>query len=247
MQFSDLPTPFALAWAANAGAQYKRIIPVTSQIAITPGAASLNDGFPPLCFSPIGAGGVPPAGADFNGILNEITAAIRFFQAGGGVPFFDATFASQIGGYPLHAMLQATAGAGQFWISTIDNNSNNPDTGGAGWSAFPGPTLVQPSTVQTTNATFGFNCATDVSLGLDRASPAAMVVNLAASGTLILNQVFEIEDLSGNLSLGPVTVNPPSGQIAGAASFIMNKDKQSARFKYYGGSGAAARWSVRSS
>lgn len=245
MLASAIPIKFPIPWASLAGGPFIRNIPTASQIGIQNGAASLTDGFPPLCFSPVAAGGVPPFGQDFNGINNQITAWLQWVQAGGGVPFYDAVFAGQIGGYFNGSMLQATSGPGNFWISTIDNNLSDPDTGGANWTAFPGPALVYPSHVQTTNATYNFNCATDYSLGLNRGSPTAMTVNLAASGTLILNQVFEIEDLSGNLDLGPVTVVPPSGTIAGRANFVMNQQAQSCRFKYYGGSGSSALWSVR--
>lgn len=246
MLASAIPTKFTLAWGANAGGPYIRAVPAASQIGIQNGAASLNDGFPPLCFSPVAAGGVPPFGQDFNGIYNQITAWLQWVQAGGGVPFYDAAFSAAIGGYPDGAMLQGTSGPGNFWISTVDNNTSDPDTGGANWTAFPGPALVYPSRISTTNATINLSCATDYSLGLNRAAPASMTVNLAAVGTLILNQVFEVEDLSGNLDLGPVTVVPPAGHtIGGQASFVMNRQDQSCRFKYYGTPSGTGLWSVR--
>lgn len=246
MELANIPTKFPIPWADSASPTFVRAIPELPQP--DPGAANLTEGFPPINFDPIASGGVPPSGKDFNGILKQVTQWLQWGQAGGGVPFFDPAFAADIGGYFRGAFLQSTAGAGNFWISTVDNNSTDPDgVSPSGWTAFPGPSLVNPSTIQTNNATFNFNADTMYSLGLDRSAPAAMTVNLAAAGTLKLNQIFEIEDLSGNLSAGKVTVVPPSGLIAGAPNFIMNKDKQSARFKYYGGAGAAARWSVRSS
>ena len=248
MLASQIPTKFPLAWGADAGGPFIRAIPTASQIGIQNGAASLTDGFPPLCFSPVAAGGVPPFGQDFNGINNQMTAWLQWVQAGGGVPFYDAVFSGQIGGYPNGAMLQATSGAGNFWISTVDNNTSDPDTGGGGWTAFPGPALTFPSKIQTTNATFNFNCATDYSLGLNRGAPGAMTANLAATGTLLLNQLFEVADLSGNLDLGPVTVvpgGPGSPTIAGSATFVMNRARQKCRFKYYGvGGGSNGIWDV---
>lgn len=242
MELASIPTKIQLAWAADAGGPYIRTVPVASQIGIQNGAASFTDGFPPLCFSPVAAGGVPPFGQDFNGIYNLITKWLQWTQAGGALGFYDATWAAEVGGYPRSAMLQAIVGPGNFWISTIDNNENDPDIGGSGWVPFPGPALTFPSTVQTTNATFDFNCDTDYSLGLNRSAPSAMTANLAATGSLLANQVFEIEDLSGNLDLGPVTVAPPVGHtIGGAANFIMTNQRQSCRFKYYG----TGLWSVR--
>lgn len=71
MQASNIPSKVPLPFA-NSGT--KNAIPTASQIGVTPGAASLTDGFPPLTMTPLASGGVPPAGADFNGILNLITA-----------------------------------------------------------------------------------------------------------------------------------------------------------------------------
>ncbi|KAA1174648.1 hypothetical protein FP026_29625, partial [Rhizobium tropici] len=75
MKASDIPVKFPIPFAASAGGGYIRAIPQASQIGITNGAASLTDGFPPLTFLPVGAGGTPPWGQDFNGILNEITVS----------------------------------------------------------------------------------------------------------------------------------------------------------------------------
>lgn len=128
MQTNNLPARIPVPFA-NAGA--KNTIPVASQIGITPGAASYTDGFPPATRTPIAAGGVPPYGVDFNGILNAITAQNQWENAGGHYPF-DAAFAASIGGYPKGALL-ARVGYDGFWVSSVDNNSTNPDTGGAGW------------------------------------------------------------------------------------------------------------------
>lgn len=133
MQYSSMPTKFPIPFAKNAGGSYTRVIPQASQIGITPGAASLNDGFPPQTFSPVGSGGTPPWGQDFNGILNQATAWNQWQQAGGTVRY-DATFATQIGGYPAGAVLASTVIPGLLWYSTTDNNTTNPDGGGAsGW------------------------------------------------------------------------------------------------------------------
>lgn len=122
---AKIPLPFASSGTKNA-------IPTGSQIGITAGAASLTDGFPPLTFTPLAAGGVPPAGADFNGILNMITSIQRWQSAGGSFQY-DSAFSALVSGYPKGAVLSKTGGNG-FWLCTVDANSTNPDTGGAGWS-----------------------------------------------------------------------------------------------------------------
>ena len=136
MQSSNIPSKIPLPFAYAAGGSYVNPIPTASQIGVVNGRASLHDGFPPLTFTPIGAGGVPPFGSDMNGILNEITAIQQWQTAGGFFPF-DATFASQVGGYPKGAVIQSATFNG-FWVSNIENNSSNPDTNGvtAGWVPF---------------------------------------------------------------------------------------------------------------
>lgn len=142
MQSTNIPSKIPLPFAYAAGGGYINPIPVASQIGITDGRASLHDGFPPDTFTPINAGGVPPFGGDFNGILNEITAIQQWQEAGGFFPF-DPTFAATVNGYPKGAVIQSNTQAG-YWLSTIENNSNNPDAGGAGWvpTGFYGLTSV---------------------------------------------------------------------------------------------------------
>jgi len=135
MQASDVPLKLPIPFANGAGGAYIRTIPVASQIGITDGAASLTDGFPPLTATPVGAGGVPPSIEDMNGILEEISAWSRW-QAAGGPVTYDAAFQAAIGGYPRGAMVMSTVTFGKLYLSTADNNTTNPDAGGAGWSSW---------------------------------------------------------------------------------------------------------------
>lgn len=132
MLSTDIPSVFNIPWADGATAPYIHAVPEASQIGITPGAASLTDGFPPLNFLSYLAGGIPPFGNDFNGILNQVTAWLRWNQAGG-LPRYNAAFQTAIGGYPSGAVL-VNATSNWLWVSTADSNVTNPDTGGAGWS-----------------------------------------------------------------------------------------------------------------
>jgi hypothetical protein len=130
MNFSSIPTRFPIPFA-NSGT--KNTIPTASQIGITPGAASLTDGFPPRTFHalPPTSDGVPPFGADFNGIFYEITGTQQWQNAGSTWPY-DSTFSTAIAGYPLGALLIRADGTG-FWFNQTDANTTNPETGGAGW------------------------------------------------------------------------------------------------------------------
>lgn len=131
MLSTAIPAKFPIPFANGAGSGYVRTIPQASQTLITPGAASLTDGFPPLNFISEGAGGIPPFGQDVNGILKEITAWIQWMNAEGPVGY-DSVFSAAIGGYPKGAILTSAAG-GSWWLSTTENNVTDPDTGGAGW------------------------------------------------------------------------------------------------------------------
>lgn len=133
MQLTNTPGKLVLPFA-NAGA--KNTIPTASQIGITAGAASLTDGFPPLTRTPIAAGGVPPSGLDMNGILFQLSAILRWANAGGGYAY-DAAFAtdSNVGGYPKGARIMRSDGLG-YWFNTVENNTTDPEAAGAaaaGW------------------------------------------------------------------------------------------------------------------
>lgn len=126
MQTSDLPSLIPVPFAQDGT---KNVIP--TEASPTPGRASLTLGFPPETMIPIVAGGKPPLGNDFNGILYSVTQAIRWGQAGGQYRY-DAAFSAAVGGYPKGAILAATTGNGR-WLNLVDNNTSNPDAGGANW------------------------------------------------------------------------------------------------------------------
>jgi len=133
MQLTNAPGKLVLPFAASGA---KNDIPVDSQIGITAGAASLVDGFPPLTRTPLAAGGTPPSGLDMNGVLYELSAILRWANAGGGYAY-DAAFAtdSNVGGYPKGARIMRSDGLG-YWFNTADNNVTDPEGAGAvaaGW------------------------------------------------------------------------------------------------------------------
>lgn len=130
MLVASIPAKFSIPWANSAGGSYINAIPTASQIGITAGAASLTDGFPPTTMQ---TGGTPPAGPDFNGILKWVTQWAQW-QAAGGPVAYDATFQTAIGGYPKGSTVSSATTFGIAWLSTVDSNTTNPDTGGAGWT-----------------------------------------------------------------------------------------------------------------
>lgn len=124
------PTKITTPWA-SAGS--KNPIPANSNN--TTGAAGFDKGFPDITMTPEEAGGLPPAGQDFNGILYEVTSIIRYFQAGG-KNTFSSDMASAIGGYGKGAVISGDNGE-TLYISRKNNNFDNPNVpSGSGWSSF---------------------------------------------------------------------------------------------------------------
>lgn len=138
MQLSQIPTKFQKAFASLAAGGNIRAIPVTTP---DPDGASQELGFPPSTMTAVGAGGVPPDGRDMNGVLNNVSAWV-IWQAAGGVVQYDAVFQAAIGGYPRYSVIGSVTAPGTYWQSTADNNTTNPDTGGANWTAWPPSTSV---------------------------------------------------------------------------------------------------------
>lgn len=130
MQQSNVPSKSPIVFGASATGTYIRTVPQTTA---DPAAASFTLGFPPQTFTDEGAGGTPPDGRDFNGILNHLSAWTRWFMAGGPITY-DSAFQSAVGGYPAGAIVGSATTPGKQYRSTVDNNTTNPDTGGAGWA-----------------------------------------------------------------------------------------------------------------
>lgn len=120
------PSKITTPWA-NAG--LKNAIPAAAD-PVT-GKAGFDLGFAAINMTAKEAGGIPPFGQDFNGILFSITEALRYMEAGGR-PTFSAAMSTAIGGYPKGAIVLSNDGATQYQ-NQIDGNTNNPDVTSAGW------------------------------------------------------------------------------------------------------------------
>lgn len=141
MQLSDIPAWFAKRFAQDAGGTYLRTVPATTG---DPTAASMAIGFPPLAFTNVGAGGSPMDGRDMNGILNFVSAWSQWAGLGGAAPW-SSTISTAAGGYPYGAVVLSGTTTGRLYQSQVENNTTNPDTGGAGWAILvnKAATLIQ--------------------------------------------------------------------------------------------------------
>lgn len=86
---------------------------------LEPQLASFKQGFPYITTIPLVAGGIPPEGQDFNGILRDITEHV-VHQNKGGMYKFEADIVAD-GGYPLGAVLSANDNL-SLWVSLVDAN-----------------------------------------------------------------------------------------------------------------------------
>ncbi|MDR9839468.1 hypothetical protein [Herbaspirillum huttiense] len=151
MQLSNIPAKIAAIFAASAPTGYKNTIPLTQAGIALPGQASYDVGFPSVTMQPAASGGINPYGQDFNGLGFALSGPLQWVCAGGTFPF-DSAFASTIGGYPKGAVLQNATGDG-FWLNLADNNSANPDTGGANWAPMNGYGITTVSGLTNANVT----------------------------------------------------------------------------------------------
>lgn len=99
------------------------------------GRASWSLGFPPDTMEAKIAGGIPPDGRDFNGVLFELSAHAFFTQAG--QPFrYSSAVSTAAGGYGLGAVLGSSDGK-TLWYNLLNGNTVDPDGASTNWvSAF---------------------------------------------------------------------------------------------------------------
>ena len=128
---SGAPTPQTLLEpiASDAGGGF-----ITTPMPDAPtgtNAASIQGGYPPIVMTSELAGGKAPLGQDENGFL-FLLSGHSFFAQCGQLYIYSAPLATAITGYKLGAVLGMSDGTGA-WLNTVDGNTSNPDTGGAGW------------------------------------------------------------------------------------------------------------------
>ena len=207
MEDANIPTKLATPFASETDSgNITSPFPVTAQLG---GLASLETGFADINSALVASGGIPPWGKDMNGILNLITQAIQWMQAGGQWPY-DGTFQTTVGGYAKGSIVQSAVNPGNFWFSTVDNNAANPDTGGAGW--VPWPLVYYAVDTGTVNALVG-------------AFPTAVPLAAIRVGTILyVNPAYTSTSTTPTLAASggaPVTITAPTGAALLIGAIVM--------------------------
>lgn len=202
-----LPPVVVEAFAINGD---KNTIPVDSQIPTVPGAASYNDGFPPLNMTPIPSGGIPPAGRDMNGILFDISAHTAWLQAGGYYVFEQDV--ADAGGYPLHAIVRSAADPTQWFYNALADNINDPDVVPTGWLSFS-PIVAAATGTQTETLAAGQTNDLVLDAGVGFLDITANVAGSDLSGFDggVNGQLLVVTNVSANL----LTLKALTGSAAG--------------------------------
>jgi hypothetical protein len=211
-------------FAAEADPAYiTPVIPV--EPTLTPGQASLDLGFPPVTMlDPDTLGGVPPFGQDMNGILNMITAYLVWLQSGGGF-FFNQDFVDENGGYAEGSVLQSATDLTRFWVSTIDDNENDPDDTPtpAGWVPLGGGqgyiTATVPAGTSHDLNPSGWGPSIDV-LDVDISAGNAVVTGLQAGYNGQRVVITPVNGGSNTLTLAALTGSAPANQFRVPADMI---------------------------
>jgi len=109
--------------------------PIPDTVSAGSGAASWAAAWQAINEMPEGSGGIPPLIQDFNGLMRQISAWAQW-KSFMHVDFWDSDVNSLVSGpgYRAGAIVQSGTTAGLLWRSNVDNNTTDPDTGGAGWS-----------------------------------------------------------------------------------------------------------------
>jgi hypothetical protein len=116
-----IPEPFATAGS-------KAVIPDNSGAA---GRADWHLGFPPITMEAKVAGGIPPDGRDFNGVLYDLSTHVFYSQAG--QPYtYSIDISDAIGGYKLGSVI-GSADNKTLWYNNTADNTADPDTNNSGW------------------------------------------------------------------------------------------------------------------
>lgn len=181
----------------------KNTIQVTRQENQDQEDATWNGGFPDSTMLPESSGGLSPKGLDFNGIFYALSADTVHRQSGKQIQY-DATYATNIGGYSKGSVVQSSD-LSRFWISTIDGNTTDPDSASSsGWNRFA-YTPVATSTTTGTVKLVDSLASTDKQAALTASQGSALVSRISNAVNTVFGDYFQgyqdFKDGNGNTVL----------------------------------------------
>lgn len=201
------PDLILIPFAENAASGNIDDIPETLSPSDPPQTASWSVGFPPVTMTPLAAGGIPPRGQSFNGVLNAISQHI-VYQGGGGQYTWSAEYVAEKGGYPKGAVIQSDEGSSSY-VSAVDNNTINfnttPSSIGVQWMPWAGDSIGLPPDASTTikgivelatNAET--QSGTDSSRAITPSSLSSRTATDSRTGIVELATQSEVSSLSDN-------------------------------------------------
>lgn len=144
------PDLILVPFAQDAPAVNVDAIPISLGPSDPPQAASWSQGFPTVTMTPLAAGGIPPRGQSFNGVLQDITQHLVYI-GGGGQYKWSSAYVTAKGGYSIGDVIQADNGLLSY-VSLVNNNTANfntdPSSIGPSWRAWAGGSIPNATTDQ---------------------------------------------------------------------------------------------------
>lgn len=181
----------------------------------TTGAAGYDRGFGEINMLPEGAGGIPPDGKDFNGILFDISSAIRYLQSGVTFPF-DQDFADAIGGYRVKAIVADPVDPTILWQNNNANNTLPPSVPNGWTQVFSAAELLRDPTSSLRGAPFQASQAQAEGGSNNVSMMTALRVHQAIAKTTIGSDSQAYENVKPSRALGVTYTN-----TSGRAIFIV--------------------------
>ena len=175
------------------------LIPIPSQVGVSPELASFTTGFPLATRTPRTLGGIPPRGLDMNGILFMLSGHVAY-QAAGNFYAFNADVVTVAGGYNLGAIIRSVTNPDIFFKSLTNNNTTDPDVSPTTWQAFS--PFSTPTSTQATNIAAGAQVqAVDASTGFLDLTPNAGATTLTNLTGGTIGQIVTVTNLHASNSL----------------------------------------------
>ncbi len=211
-------------------------LPIPVAAPVTPGLASYDTGFPPINMTNPTLGGIPPSGADMNGILYTLSAWCAFEQAGQIVQY-SSDVVTALSGYAVGAVVRGVTNPLQFWVNAVDGNTNDPDSNSSGWvSSIPIYSSVAPAAGTYNNVVL--TSPSDLFLDVDTAAGNVTYTGFVAQRD---GQKLTITNTGANLlQLSALTGSSANNQIR-APGDIGVVQNQSISIQFFAG---VNKWTV---